>query len=51
MHGNAEMLDFEEGHLDTGNINYREILGRVGHAVGLSLVCACEVFGWCKSAV
>ena len=38
MQGNVEMLDFEEGRLDTGNMSYRAILGRMGHAALPSFV-------------
>lgn len=37
MKHNAEMLDLEERLLDTGNRNYRTLLGRMGRAAGPSL--------------
>lgn len=51
MQGSVEILCFEEGRLDTGNICYRAILGRMGPAACPSFFCALEIFGWCKSAV
>lgn len=51
MQGNAEMLDFEESCLDTGNMSYRAVLGGMGHAAGPSLFCAWEIFGWWKCSL
>lgn len=51
MQGSVEMLDFEESCLDTGNMSYRAVLGRMGHAAGPSLFCEWEIFGWWKCSL